>query len=354
MRGIINIILVSIGILLTLEPLALVSLSGYTEFSLTNDRWDGCSHFASLLSNKKEVIPLYLPLDSYNLTRMGGALLIIGPSLEYGDEELKALERFVRMGNTLLIADDFGTGNDILGERGFNLTIRFEKYPFKDIFYYKDPYLPIIVRITDPKLSQGVSFIVLNKPSYLFTDRGDVYSSSISLVRRDFDLRIVMRKVKYGEGEIILISDPSIFINDMIDLNKRFIENLVDYLPSRVVLVDEAHHAGYNLYQTTLVAMKRYLQPDILLGISITFILVSGFYESDLFSWVRDKVFKRKRVSDDTLEETLKRLIERGYDYNTIEKIVSEINLGRELVGLFRGRLSPEQDKGGDLQRSSG
>jgi len=135
--------------------------------------------------------------------------------------------------------------------------VRFAKEPFLDIFYYKNENFPQLVKILDPALGKGVDKIVLNVPSSLLNTQGDIYTSKVTLLGKNQREYPIMTELSYGNGKIILFSDPSVFINDMYPVNEAFIRNFVEYITADKVYIDEAHHSNFNIYQQGYVTIKR-------------------------------------------------------------------------------------------------
>ena len=93
-----------------------------TEFSIYNDGWNGISEFRALIEDSENAITVKSLLGSTNaLNRLNtssgadaGTLIIMGPKVRYDPTESIAILLYVVKGGRVLIADDFGTGNDIL------------------------------------------------------------------------------------------------------------------------------------------------------------------------------------------------------------------------------------------------
>jgi len=226
------------------------------EFSMLNPDWNGCSEFARMLSERGKIVPMIYPFNSAGVGRLHGTVLIIGPDVGYSTMEVDELRTFLENGGTLLLADDFGTGNDLLEKLG--MKARFSKIPVKDIFYSKRMEFPVVVRIEDPELAIGVERLVLNIPSAIMGLEGEAFSSRVSVVGRSMKSYPVLAEVGYGRGRIVLLSDPGILINDMQDENRRFVENLVQSLPPPYYY-DEAHHSDFNPYSLATVYIHREL-----------------------------------------------------------------------------------------------
>ena len=118
-------ILGGIGVLLFILALATPMVSDTTEFSMYNAGWNGCSNIAvktyaegkfqptfTVDTNELTITPKSFaeyPLDPKNAT-----ILLIGPRSEFSSREADYIQSFLRKGGMVLLADDFGSGNDLL------------------------------------------------------------------------------------------------------------------------------------------------------------------------------------------------------------------------------------------------
>ena len=214
-------------VLLSATLLLAAHLSGNAlEFSRYNTGWNGTSVFFS-------------GLDRHRVTD------ILDPA------ELAAYRAFLERGNMIVIADDFGTGNAILKSIGSRIVILPGNLSSIDR-EYADPYSIVVYRTTNTSPVQSVSALVLNRPAPLEGGEPLIMSSIMSWVDRNGDKRInsdevmgkfpVMAKERIGSGELVVLSDPSIFVNTMQDLdarwdNQRLIQDLVDR--TSPVLIDQ-------------------------------------------------------------------------------------------------------------------
>ncbi|MFX1285113.1 MAG: hypothetical protein ACFFB5_15740 [Promethearchaeota archaeon] len=111
-------------------PFVSASLLGFlfttntTNFSIYNTGWNGTSAFKDMFKNhaKKGQISTIVGssniLNRLNKSEMNnsqGALIILGPAVHYDFTEALAILMYAINGGRVLIADDFGTANDILG-----------------------------------------------------------------------------------------------------------------------------------------------------------------------------------------------------------------------------------------------
>lgn len=95
-----------------------------TNFSIYNTGWNGASEFMEMFENHSEKAQISTIVGSSNIlnrlnkTEMNGSqgsLIILGPAVHYDFSEALAILMYAINGGRVLIADDFGTSNDILG-----------------------------------------------------------------------------------------------------------------------------------------------------------------------------------------------------------------------------------------------
>ncbi|NJE00422.1 DUF4350 domain-containing protein [Thermococcus sp. JdF3] len=338
MRRVVYAVLLVVGLFLVIAPLSIPVFTSNTPFSVLNTGWDGCSRFGKLLYGTADgkIVPVFSPFDSFGLSGKRGTLLIIGPDMGYSSAEIDEIREFLKNGGTLVLMDDFGTGNEILS--GLGLSARFSSKPYRDVFYYKNENFPVLVRILDPALAENVSGVILNVPSVLQGVGGEIYTSKVAVVGSDFSQYPVMAEVDYGDGRIVLFSDPSVFINDMYGLNENFIRNFADYAFSGPVYIDEAHHSNFNLYHRGYITVRRSADSETIFYVFLFVALIALFVESGLAWLVAEKILALvSRVlpseAGEPVEAVVRRLAERGYREDILLKMVREIETGRKLGG---------------------
>jgi hypothetical protein len=200
--------------------------------------WNGCSKVANATLNLTLLFSYRIPLPN-----QPSLLTIIGPSTAFTNDETAGIRSFLEAGGTVLLADDFGTGNTLL--TGLNVSARFSGKPLADLFYYsKVPSFPLISKFSLSPITENIATIVLNRPSYVnITNSSRVTklasSSPFSFVDLNGNGRPspnetinsypVMVDTQIGSGWLILVSDPSMFVNEMIDLydNMKLFQNLL-------------------------------------------------------------------------------------------------------------------------------
>lgn len=336
MRRAVYAIMMAFGIFLLVMPLVIPFFYTSADFSLFNTRWNGASNFGRLLYEEADIMPVITSYNSFGLSEREGVLLILGPDMGYSSLEVDEIKGFLNNGGTLVLIDDFGTGNDIL--RGLNLSARFLGIIPVDVFYSKNYNFPELVRILDPQLSVGVDKLILNVPSAIIGANGSIYTSKVTVVGNNQRELPIMSEVRYGNGTIILFADPSVFINDMFDENEPFIMNFVRYLNAETIYIDEAHHSNFNPYAVGTVVIRRSLDRIrafyVILAVAVIAILVeSGIALRGIERALKPILRKIFKEEEKTLDDVVEELKEEGYDEKTLRKIIREIQTGKKLGG---------------------
>jgi hypothetical protein len=248
-----------------------------------NQDWNGCSRIANITSNTTLLLSYDKPLP--NSTSL---LAIIGPSVNFTERESSSIGRFLTDGGVVLLADDFGTGNSLL--EGLNVSARFSKEPLADLYYYsKNPDFPIISNLSPSPATDNLNAIVLDRPSYInignsssVTKIGssspfsfiDLSGNGRPLTNENINPYTVLATVRIGRGIMLLVADPSMFINNMIGIygNMRLFQNALKMGGSSVIF-DTTHLARAAL--TDLRIALRDGLDSLPLGMYISIILIA-------------------------------------------------------------------------------
>jgi hypothetical protein len=227
------------------------------DFRVENTFWNGSSE----LGEYQMLTPLETLADLPVVTK--GTTLILIPYIQLTQSELDEVSRFVAGGGTLVLADDYGYGNQVLSYLG--MEERFSGQALLDpLFSYKNEQLPRIFRISADSVTDGVDSLVLNHATCLINIEADdvlAMSSSFSYLdlndNREWDtdeptgaMPVISSHILAG-GRVILVSDPSIFINGMDTLadNYGIIENIAG-ISSLKLFLDQSHLPYSDLHQT--------------------------------------------------------------------------------------------------------
>lgn len=315
-------LLIFAGIFLLIVPTAVPMLKTSADFCMLSTNWNGCSQFAKVLYERGNLVWIMNPYNTLDLDEKG-VLIVVGPDVDFSSLEIEAVSNFLNRGGTLLLADDFGTANTLIA--GLGIAAKFYDSPLGDIFYCKRADFPVVARIEDPGLAYNVEKLVLNVPSVITGSEGEAFSSKVSVVggkRRSYP---IMAETRYGEGRVILLSDPDIVINDMMTENRNFVENLVAYLGSDLFYFDDAHHPDFNPYSITTVYVHRELDREKAFMVFTFVAALLLFIEGGIAGIVVRAIGRLMPARRGA--EMYKDLPE-GIDIKTIKRIVNEIQTG--------------------------
>lgn len=316
--------LIFAGITLLILPVAVPVIKTSAEFSMFNTRWDGCSGFAKILAGNGKIIPILYPYNSAGLGEMNGVLVIVGPDVDFSQHEVEEVRKFLENGGVVFIADDFGTSNSLLEMLG--VSVRFSKQPLRDLFYSKSGDFPVVVRILDPVLGRGVERIVLNRPVAILGSDGEILTSKVSVMGKNMRSFPVLAEIQYGKGRIVLLSDPSVLINDMYDVNQQFMKNLAEYLGTRYYF-DEAHHSDFNPYYMGTVYLHRELDRASAFIVFLVVAFIAVVVESGVVRVIIGKLIKLLPERKESLLDDLPPDV----DVDVVKKMLEEIRTGSKL-----------------------
>jgi hypothetical protein len=282
----------------TLLGLVLAAGTSSAAFGLYNPSWEGTSELRSVADRTDTKATVLQNTSDYQSAGSRTVAFIMAPDREYTERETRAIEGFVRRGGTLVVAEDIGsTGNELLA--GIGASARVNGTLLRDERYnYRSPALPIARNVTDEKLlTYGFDRLVLNYGSVV--EPGDenttvlVRSSGYSYLdlngngNLDDDERLMSRPVAtvepMEEGRIVVVSDPSVFINTMLEQydNRRFARNLLAYEDQ--LLLDFSHSADLPPLALALVTIRNTpLLQTVLGGLAVG---LFGMWGAGGFSW---------------------------------------------------------------------
>ena len=213
------------------------------EFGRYNIEWNGTSSFFDSL-DRNQVTEITDPgeLDGYTNT----TLLVIAPDINFSRQDLREYRDYISRGNTLVLADDFSDGNTLLVGIGSSIEILPEDVLSVDRAY-DSPSLIIAYPVGTSAQSPLNKGIVFDKAASVSGGTSLITTSLISwTVENDTQEKLLGRYPVevheiFGNGDIYVISDPSIFINGMqaagsAYANQQFIQNLTG--GNRELLVD--------------------------------------------------------------------------------------------------------------------
>jgi len=212
--------------------IALVALWFYppsADFTVNNADWNGTSQFRDRTGA--------IAIDAFDdiPARPKNTVLIVIPYTEFAPGELDQIGSYVSGGGTLILMDDYGHGNDVL--KSLDVDYRFDNTPLLDpMIHYKNDKFPKITNMKTSALTHGVETLVFDHAvrligvpdtevaarsstfSFMDIDGDTMYDNDLEAQ----DSSVVVANTLIGEGRIITISDPSIIINGMIDMEDNY------------------------------------------------------------------------------------------------------------------------------------
>jgi hypothetical protein len=155
------------------------------------------------------------------------AAVVLSPTEAYGTEST-AIREFVRSGGTLMVAEDYGEGgNELLSAVGADA--RFNGTALRDERNAgPSPAFPKATATVNHTYSQNVSGLMLNHGTVIDPHNATplFHSSSFSYLDENGNEELdiseelgrypVVTIEQVGSGEVLAISDPSIFLNAML------------------------------------------------------------------------------------------------------------------------------------------
>lgn len=197
------------------------SVSGASgDFATGNTQWNGLSELLAVAAEEDASIEVVSRFDLGTLTAADG-LLVVYPTQALPTEDLSD---FMRAGGRLAVADDFGAADSLF--RVFRIG-RAEPNPnAPSVLRLRGNGELLVARpLAQHPLTEGVGAIVTNHPRVLF-------HAQLEPIFAVGDHDAIALAGQVGEGRLVAIGDPSVFINNMLALdgNRRFASNLLLYL----------------------------------------------------------------------------------------------------------------------------
>ena len=261
-----------IGAVLLILTLATPMLLNSEDFSIYNVGWNGGSDIAiktyqagkfqpTFYLNENELTISHRSFAEYSLNPLNSTILLIGPRAEFSSQESTYLSDFLTRGGMVLLADDFGSGNNLLEQ--LDSPVRFSGQLLLDLSFEKSAYFATLFEFSNHShpLVANVSHVLGNYPSSLVLET-NVTNVTVLVVSTEMswlDTNVngqrdpgevngsfpILAIQHYGAGTLVLFSDPSLFINSMkTPLNNSvFRDDFLSYLFTGrdAVIIDESH-----------------------------------------------------------------------------------------------------------------
>ena len=231
------------------------------DFSTYNTAWNGASDAKALASSDG-----YTTRSVFALSEIGsgdGVLFMLNPnsSVSFSASDASTLQSFVKNGGVLVLANDFGNGNAVLSGLGVSAA-RFNGALLEDnVSKGVDAAHPLITDVNASGITAGVHELYFNYGTALDVSGTNVtvlarsaptsyLSTSGANVSATTGAHPVLATFTYGDGRIVLLSDPSVFINDMLgqadnqQLLTSMLANVTGGNTAVPIMFDESHRAS--------------------------------------------------------------------------------------------------------------
>ncbi len=260
------------------------------DFMDGNTMWNGINKF----SNEFNIAQID-SLNGFTGSYEKKALLVI-PYLEYSKSDLAEIKKLVDSGGTVVIMDDFGYGNNITGYLG--LKAHFSGDILLDpLFCYKNQNLPRITDFSNSLKAAGINSITLNHATAIIGAQDtDVLARSSEYSFLDTNLNgkedngetkgplAVAAAITVGNGTVILISDPSVIINSMVDMNDNyaFMKYIFSQYCDGVPISLDISHISKSPLDTSKIGLEKFRQMlynrYVVLGFVILLFVIIALY----------------------------------------------------------------------------
>ena len=304
-----KLLLVALVVALVLTAVVLMSMTT-AGFSAYNPGWDGTSEFRELADDRSELTVGTTAGHYGTLEADTATAIVMTPESEYDETETEQVRTFVEDGGTLVVADSFGShGNQLLSDVGANA--RFDGALLRDEqHYFRSPAMPVANNVDSHPTVRNVDQLTLNYGTTVQSNGAIpiVTTSSFGYLDRDGSGSLsddeaignhsVVTVESVGDGTIIAIGDPSIFINAMIDEpdNRVFSNNLVG--SGDQVLLDYSHGASNPPLVSAMVTLQNV--PTVAAIVGVIAVIIAA-YAGGLYS----RSNRRRSTDRDVVDEAI-------------------------------------------------
>ena len=345
-------LLVALAIATTLG-LGVAASSSTTAFDPYNPSWDGSSEFVAMADDDPS-IDLQISQSTAGYDDVDPAettSFIIAPTEPYG-EDADAITDFLAEGGTVVVFDNVETGgNELLEQVGASARID-GKIVRDEEANERGPLMPVASNATTHERTAGVDQITLNYASGI--EPGDatvlVETSEYAYLVEDPETTLededdvdlsatpVVTIESVGNGEVVVVSDPSITTNAMLTEpdNTAFLE--AQYDGEETLLLDHSHTADFPPLSSLLLTIRSStgLQGALgLLAVGLVLATITGHtrHATRGISRRLGQTFQRKdrnqgldaKLSNDEWETLLRRR-HPDWDEAKVQRVIAALN----------------------------
>lgn len=250
-------------LLVTAAGLVVAASTSGTAFDPYNPAWDGSSGLQDLIDDDPTVErELVRNTDEYGTTDPASTTaFVVAPAEPYDEGAMADLSDFLDAGGTIVVFENFAAGDADL-EVGGNALLRAldaearidGRYVRDEEYHDRGPLMPLATGIENHTTTEGVDELALNYGSVIDSRNATVLvrTSPYAYLVEDpsddpdddeieLDAYPVATTESVGEGTVVVVADPSITTNAMLERsdNAAFLTAL--YGDDDHVLIDVSH-----------------------------------------------------------------------------------------------------------------
>lgn len=274
-----RILLVALGCTV-IVALGVVGATSATAFGPYNPSWDGATDLRDQVDEEPGVESEFVSDTSryQEVDANGTVAFVIAPDEQYENDDIEHVRQFVENGGTLVILENFDdSGNALLRDVGAEARLdgdilRDEKN------HYQAPTMPVATGIENHTLTEDVDQLTLNYATAVQPGNSTVLveTSDFAYLVEDADKEIddddelaaypVATAEEVGDGEVIVVGDPSITINVMLEQpdNAAFLNRL--YTQGDLVLFDLSHNEDLPPLTNAVLVFRESLLLQVIIG----------------------------------------------------------------------------------------
>ncbi|MFC6993591.1 DUF4350 domain-containing protein [Haladaptatus sp. GCM10025707] len=229
-------------VVLTASAAVVGASTSTASFGVYNPAWDGASDLRGVADDTGTKTTLVRNTSRYVAFAPSETVaFVLSPDDAYTPAQQARLRAFVEGGGTLVVAEDYGMhSNDLLA--GLGATARFDGTPVRDERRnYQSPAIPVANNVSAHPLANGSNALVLNHGTVVEANNATVLARTSEFAYLDANRNDALDETEsvgtypvatveqVGAGQVVAVSDPSAFINAMLDRpgNRAFAEALV-------------------------------------------------------------------------------------------------------------------------------
>lgn len=253
-------------------------------FGAYNPAWDGTADLRATAAGddvEPRIVRETATYDEFEPSET--TAIVISPDRPYTEEEVQRLRAFVENGGRLVVADDFGNhSNDLLADLGADARLDGRLLRDEEN-HFRAPALPRATNVSNSSTVSGVDQLTLNYATVVQPNGATVLVASSPFGYLDenrngtldddevLEEYPVVTTEAVGNGTVIVVSDPSVFINSMQEQsdNRAFARRMMEN--SSTVALDYSHSEQLPPLRFALLELRETPWLQWLLGATLVF-----------------------------------------------------------------------------------